>query len=392
VTIKFLESTRVLEVSHAIAGPTAAQVLADYGAEVIKIERPGQGDIFRDVPGMRSTMFLAINRGKKSVALDLKKREGLQLFYDLVRKSDVIIENLGPGVAEDIGVSYPRTKKANRKIIYCKIESFGKGPYEKTPAFDPILQASVGIMSTTGFPPDHFARAGVSIVDMSTGLQAAAGILALFLRRNETGRGGEIKVSLYDAASYFMSYWIAMYDLFQKDTSPLGSGHIFGSPYNLFKTSDGYVYIAISNDAHWKAFCSDLGFADLMEDPNFQKAEDRVRLKKTLEAGVGERLTKFSTDEIEKELRNSGVPFGRFNTAASLLTNQHFLGRDILKSFEYQSKKYRTVVNPAVIDGLRPYASGNPPKLAADTSKVLTSVLGLKKKEILELKSKGVFG
>ncbi len=260
--MKLLESKRVLEVSHAVAGPTAAQVLADYGAETIKIERPGRGDIFRDVPGMGPTMFLAVNRGKKSVAIDLKTKEGLSIFYHLARKSDVVIENLGPGVADGLGITYRRLKRANPRAVYCKIESFGKGPYEKTPAYDPILQASVGIMSTTGFPPDKYARAGISLVDMSAGLHAATGILALLVRREESGRGAELRVSLYDAASYFMSYWVAMYDLFGMDTFPLGSGHIFGSPYNLFKLSDGLIYIAIASDSHWEAFCTSLGFKD----------------------------------------------------------------------------------------------------------------------------------
>ncbi len=385
-----LDSLRVLEVSHAVAGPTAAQVLADYGAQVMKIEKPGEGDIFRDVPGMGSTMFLAVNRGKKSVALNLKTREGLKIFYDLVRKSDVVIENLGPGVAEGIGISYRRIKKANPKTIYCKIESFGKGPYEKTPAFDPILQAAVGIMSTTGFPPDHFARAGVSIVDMSTGLQAAAGILALLFQREKVGLGAELKVSLYDAATYFMSYWIAMYDLFGRDTSPLGSGHIFGSPYNLFKTVDSYVYIAIASDGHWKAFCSQLGFVDLLEQGRFRHAADRVRLKKTLERAVARRLAKMTINQIELQLRNSGVPFGRFNTVHSLINDPHFLGRGLLKRYRYAGKKYRTTVNPSVIDGRRSYAEEDPPRVGEDSDSVLRSVLRLKKKELNSLRSRGI--
>ncbi len=130
-----LDKVRVLEVSHAVAGPTAAQVLADYGAEVLKIEKPGEGDIFRNVPGMGPTMFLAVNRGKKSLAIDLKKSEGLTIFYELVRKTDVVIENLGPGVAEKLGISFEKIRKNNSRAIYCKIESFGKGPNREYPGF-----------------------------------------------------------------------------------------------------------------------------------------------------------------------------------------------------------------------------------------------------------------
>jgi len=387
---KTLDSIRVLEVSHAIAGPTAAQVLADYGAEVIKIERPGQGDIFRNVPGMGPTMFLAVNRGKRSLALDLKTKEGLSLFYELVKKSDIVIENLGPGVAEELGVSYSKTRKANPRAIYCKIESFGSGPYEKSPAFDPILQAAVGIMSTTGFPPDKYARAGVSIVDMSTGLQAASGILSLLFRRVKTRRGGELRISLYDAASYFMSYWIAMYDLMGRDTSPLGSGHIFGSPYNLFKTKDGYVYVSIASDSHWTAFCNSLNFTALLEKKNYQRALDRVRLKTELEQQVAQLLAELETAVVELKLRDSGVPFGVFNTVASLLKDAHFLGRGILKTFNLEGKEFRTTVNPTLIDGNRPFAAGNPPALGQDSDEILRSILGLRKTKLVELRKKGI--
>jgi len=385
-----LESVRVLEVSHAVAGPTAAQVLGDYGAEVIKIERPGSGDIFRDVPGMGPTMFLAVNRGKKSVAIDLKKRRGLSLFYDLVSRSDVVIENLGPGVAENLGITYRKIKRSNSKAVYCKIESYGSGPYEKIPAFDPVLQAAVGIMSTTGFPPDRYVRAGVSMVDMSTGLQAASAILALLFRRSETGKGAELKISLYDAASYFMSYWVAMYDLYGKDTAPLGSGHIFGAPYNLFKTNDGFVYIAIANDSSWESFCRALGFQELFSEKKYRSAKDRVSNKKGLEESVARGISGLKTAEIEAALNGTGVPFGKFNTVTSLLKDPHFLGRGLLKEYRYGKKKYRTIVSPAIVDGSRLFAKSSPVEVGANTKSVLRDVLGIKAHDLDKLKLEGV--
>jgi crotonobetainyl-CoA:carnitine CoA-transferase CaiB-like acyl-CoA transferase len=385
-----LESVRVLEVSHAVAGPTTAQILSDYGAEIIKIERPGSGDIFRDVPGMGPTMFLAVNRGKKCVAIDLKTSKGLTLFYDLVTKCDVIIENLGPGVADSLGISYKRIKKTNSKIIYCKIESFGSGPYEKTPAFDPVLQAATGIMSTTGFPPDKYVRAGISLVDMSTGLQAACGILALLLGRKESGEGAELKVSLYDAALYFMSYWVAMYDLYGRDTTPLGSGHFFGAPYNLFKTVDGHVYIAIANDKSWESFCRALSFGDLFGDKRFILGKDRVRNKHQLEKSVAKRVSKFTTKEIASLLKDTGVPFGKFNSISSLLKDPHFLGRDILKEYTYEKKKYRTIVNPSLINGKRPFAKKSPAEIGKDTESVLKDLLRIKQGELNKLKRDGI--
>ncbi|MDA4111515.1 MAG: CoA transferase [Thaumarchaeota archaeon] len=386
-----LESIRVIEVSHAVAGPTASQILADYGAEVIKIENPLGGDIFRDVPGMGPTMFLAVNRGKKSVGINLKSREGLSIFYDLVKKSDVVIENLGPGVAEKLGITYRKIKRANQRVVCCKVESFGSGPFEKVPAFDPILQAAVGIMSTTGFPPDHYARAGVSLVDMATGMQAASGVLASLLNRElNGGKGSELRVSLYDAAAYFMSYWVAMYDLFGRDTSPLGSGHIFGAPYNLFRTKDGFVYIAVANDSVWQSFCKSLSFQDLLDDKRFRLAKDRVSKKKSLESIIARRLRKMESAHIEESLLGSRVPFGKFNTVKTLLQDPHFLGKGIMKEYEYGQKRYRTIVNPVIVDGSRLSASGSPPVLGADTEKVLRTILGMNSTKLRELKTKGI--
>jgi crotonobetainyl-CoA:carnitine CoA-transferase CaiB-like acyl-CoA transferase len=273
----------------------------------------------------------------------------------------------------------------------CKIESFGDGPYQNVPAFDPVLQAAVGIMSTTGFPPDHYARAGISLVDMATGMHAASGVLALLLERQKSGnKGAELRISLYDAAAYFMSYWVAMYDLYHKDTSPLGSGHIFGAPYNLFKTKDGFVYIAIANDTVWQSFCKSFSFRDLLNDRKFLTAKDRVSRKKSLENIVAHRLKKLKSSQIEGALIDSGVPFGRFNTVRTLLKDTHFLGRGILKEYKLCSRRYRTIVNPTIINGSRRFAKESPPVLGADTEKVLRTVLDIDPRKLREFKTKGI--
>lgn len=380
--VGILDSIRVLEISHAIAGPTASQILSDYGAEVIKIEKPEGGDIFREVPGMGPSMFLAVNRGKKSIALDLKKPAGLELFYRLVKVSDVIIENMGPRVAERLGVNYQRIRRANPRAIYCQIESFGKGPYENIPAFDPVLQASVGIMSTTGFPPDKYARAGISVVDMSAGLHAVSGILGLLYRRSVAGKGGEVRVSLYDAASYFMSYWITMHDIFKKDTAPLGATHLFGAPYNLFRTKDGFVYVAVVGDKTWESFCKSLEFLDLLKMKVYSDDAGRVRHKKSLERIISNRLRKLTTARVVNQLAGSRVPFSRFNTVKSLLDDPHFLSDGILRNYAYSGLRFRTVVNPNLIDGLRYFNRHSPHKLGSDTRSILKTLLRMKDGEI----------
>ncbi|MHB8567401.1 MAG: CaiB/BaiF CoA transferase family protein [Nitrososphaerales archaeon] len=382
---------RVLELSHAVAGPTVTQILADYGAEVIKIERPQGGDIFRNVPGMGPSMFLAVNRGKKSVALDMKTKKGLSLFYDLLKECDVLVENLSPGAAEKLGVTYMRAIRVNPRLVYCKIESFGAGPMESLPAFDPVLQAATGIMSTTGFPPKRFARAGVSIVDMSTGMHGAIATMFMLLEREKSGRGGMIKVPLYDAAAYYMSYWITRADLTGKDTVPLGSTHIFGAPYNLFKTREGeFIFIAIAGNEAWASLCNALGFNDLLSKAGYSTNEKRVRRKKKLEAEVGRRISKMGIAYLQRELTKRKVPFAKLNSAKSLILDPHFKARGLLEEYSFEGKRFRTIVNPAVIRGKRLHARNNPPELGEHTSEVLGKVMKLSREEIRRLVQHGI--
>ena len=376
---------RVLELSHAVAGPTATQILADYGADVIKIERPQGGDIFRDTPGMGPAFFLAVNRGKRSIVLDIGSKKGLKLFYDLVKRSDVLVENLSPGTAEKLGVTASKVRRANRRIVFCRIQSFGKGPMEKVPAFDPVLQAAVGIMSTTGFAPNKYARAGVSIVDMSAGMHAAIGILFMLLSRERTGVGGLIEIPLYDSASYYMSYWMTRFGLTGEDTMPLGSTHIFGAPYNLFKTSDGYVYIAVAGERDWISFTKSLGFEDLASRSEYSSPFLRVENKQRLEEELSNRLRNLKTESVERAMLVARVPFSRLNSAKTLKSDPQFQARKLLREYSFEGKRFETVVNPCILNGKRRYAKENPPSLGEHTSEILREVLGLRNEEIQSL-------
>ncbi|HZW55052.1 MAG TPA: CoA transferase [Nitrososphaerales archaeon] len=387
-----LGELRVLELSQAIAGPTVTQILADYGASVVKVERPRRGDIFRDVPGMGPSMFLAVNRGKKSVAIDLKTKKGLDLLYGLMKWCDVFVENLSPGTAESMGVTYDKSRRVNKGMIFCRVQSFGRGPMEDVPAFDPVLQAATGIMSTTGFPPDRFARAGVSIVDMSTGMHAAIAILFMLLRREKTGKGGLLEVSLYDSAAYFMSYWVTRLDLTGRDTLPLGSTHIFGAPYNLFKTSDGWIYIAVAGDSDWASFCRALGFDDLLSLKKYHSNDCRVKNKAALEKLVGSRITRMKTSDLQEKLRRARVPSSVLNTTKGLLKDSHFTARNLLETYVLPNKKesrklFRTIVNPAIIDGKRVHTEASPPRLGDDTASVMKDLLRLDSAKIRKLVS-----
>lgn len=378
---------RVLEIGQAIAGPYAAQILLDLGAEVIKVERPGQGDIFRDTGGMGPTMFIAVNRGKKSVAIDLKTDEGKEILRRLIKVSDVVIESLDYEASKNLGLDYNEFVKINPKLIYCKITAFGEGPYEKLPAFDPVLQAISGIITTTGFPPDKYARIGVSIIDMTTGLYAAIAILSALLN-NEKGKF--IEVSMFDVALSYMSYWIAYYDLYNKNPEPLGTTHRFGSPYNLFKVKDGYIYMSIMGDSQWRKFCQALGFEDLLEKEEFKTTKDRVMNKEALEKIVQDRLKDMNLDEVFKKLLESGVAAAPLNKVETLLKDPHLASREILHQVKYQGKVLRIALNPIRINGKRIGTKEDPPLLGDSTAEVLKNLLKLNDKDIEELKRKKV--
>jgi len=385
-----LRGIRVIEVGHAVAGPTAGQILADLGAEVIKVEKPDSGDHFRDLPGMGPSIFVDLNRGKKSVAIDLRDPRGYKIFLDLVRVSDVVIDNLDPEASKRLGIGYESLSKVNPGIIYCKITGFGDGPYGNLPAYDPMLQAASGIMSVTGIPPEGFVRAGISLVDMSGAFHCVIGVLASLYRRSLTGMGSYIEVSLFDVAVYYMGYWITYYDLYGRDPEPLGSTHIFGAPYGLFRTRDGYIYIAIVSDKHWREFCQALGYIDLLEDPKYRTNQDRVKHKRELEEEVGRRLSKYSVYELIEILGSRGVPVAPLHRVSTLLKDSHLAHRGIVGGVVWKGRLLRVALNPIRIDGSRLSAKDFPPPLGAHTLEILTKTLGLSVDDAEKLRAEGI--
>lgn len=387
-----LKGIRVLDLTHVIAGPTLTQILADFGAEVIKVEAPPKGEIFRDTPKMGSSFFLAINRGKKSIIIDIKKKEGRQLLLKLASKCDVFVENLSPDASKKLGLDYKTFRKTNPRIVHCRITGFGEGPYENIPAWDPVIQAASGIMSVTGFPPDKYVRAGVSMADMSTAFHATIGVLSALLSRDKTGKGSYIEVSMFDSALYYMSYWIAFHSLYGKEPKPVGTGHIFASPYGLFKVGGDYVYISISSDEHWKSFCVEMGFNDLLEDKEYHTNILRVRHKQRLEKEVSRRLGQMQLQNVLEKLRRAVVPHAQMNKVSDLLEDEHAKSRRIIRQYTYKedSSTYRTVVNPVRVNGYRSFAKEPPPIPGEHTEPVLRELLGLAKSQVRILRKKQI--
>ena len=385
-----LGGIRVVELGHAVAGPTAGQVLADLGAEVIKVERPGGGDIFRDTPEMGPTMFIALNRGKKSVAIDLSRPEGRELFRRLVSASDVLITNLDPQALRKLGVTWEEMSRANERLVMCEISGFGAGPYGDAPALDPILQAMTGIMSVTGLPPDKYVRAGISLSDQAAAFHCVIAVLAALLRRASTGRGAHITISLFDSDVFYMSYWIAYRDLYGKDPLPLGTTHIYSAPYNLFRLRDGLLYIAVVSDGQWRSFCRALGFDDLLGDPRYATQAGRVAHKAELEEEVQRRLSGMGVRETFERLVKAGVPAAPLYRVGDLLEDPHAKQSGSIREVEWRGRRLRVSVSPYVVDGERLFAPGPPPELGQHTDEVLKGLLGLSDEEVRRLREEGV--
>jgi crotonobetainyl-CoA:carnitine CoA-transferase CaiB-like acyl-CoA transferase len=386
-----LNNIRVLDLTHGLAGPTATQILADLGAEVIKIERPGKGDIFRESALLGPSMFIPFNRNKRSVCIDLKRPMGRDLVLKLSSKCDVFVENLAPSSTKKLGLDYETIREINPRIVYCSITSFGSGPYEELPTFDPVIEAMSGFMSVTGFPPDKYVRAGVTFLDIMAGIIAVNGILAALLGREKYGVGSYVEVSLADIGLFTMSYWITYYKEFGRVPEPIGQGSLaFGAPSRLFKLKDGYLYVAALTDEHWERFCKALGFEDLARDARFRTAVDRAMRKSELEEELAKKLASMGVKETFEKLVKARVPAGPLYTVKEVFEDPHFSQRGLIKEHIYMGKIYYAPITPLKIGNKYVADQGTVPSLGEHTKDVLTELLGISGSELEILKKEGV--
>ncbi len=308
-----LAGMRVIEIGHSVAAPYAALILAELGAEVIKVERPGQGDDARAwgppfIDGM-SAVFHALNRLKRSVVLDLKSPEGVAKLTRLARVSDVVIQNLRPGLAEALGVGAEALKAESPRLVYASIHAFGKtGPLKDRPGYDPLMQAFGGLMSVTGHPGQPAVRTGTSIIDMGTGMWLAMAVITALLRREETGRGGVVDTSLYETALGWMGYFLPIWTFSGKVPGKAGSGTVMIAPYQAFPTKDGELIIAAGNDNLFRRLSVELGHPEWAEDPRFLTNGLRVENKPALVALMARETTGVATAEMAARLDAAGVP------------------------------------------------------------------------------------
>jgi len=384
-----LHGVRVLELGHVVAAPFAGMIMADLGAEVIKVERPG-GEVARNLPDQGPSIFYALNRGKKSVSINLKHPKGRKVYLDLARSSHVILENLGPGVVERLGIGYEEVAKVNPRIIYVSIKGFGSGALEERPALDVVAQALSGIMTVTGYPGGDPVRVGTSVADMLSGL---FGVLQAVLALR-SGRGPVyIEAPLYDSLVSLMAYWVTYVQVTGREPEPIGSGHTVWAPYRAFRARDGWVFIGVTSNRHWKALCKALSMEELLEDPRYTDNEGRARHKMELESRVEERIRVMARDEVVEILSSAGVPVAPIRRVGELLDDAYLRARGILRPGQgLAGESLLYVMTPVFMRGFSLMEPGKPPGPGEHNREVLRGLLGYTDDEIDELMEEGVLG
>jgi len=399
-----LQGIRVLDLSRILAGPWCTQLLADLGAEVIKIERPGAGDDtrhwgppwLRDTEGnetRESAYYLSTNRGKQSVTVDIGKPEGRAIIERLAAKSDVFIENFKTGDLARKGLGYEQMRAINPRIIYCSITGFGQtGPRAEQAGYDYLVQGMGGLMSITGVPDGQPGggplRVGVAVGDLSTGLYATIGILAALNHRNTTGEGQYIDLALLDTVVSMMANQGQNYFVGGSVPSRTGAEHPNLAPYRTFATRDGYVIIAVGNDGQYRKLCEVLSVPALADDPRFLTNADRVRNRRVLAELIEARTSEWSMPALVDALGEVDVPSGPINTLDQVFADPQVKHRDLAVSLPHSlAGAVTSVRNPLHFSATPARYEQAPPLLGEHTDAVLTRVAGLSAEEVARLRS-----
>jgi crotonobetainyl-CoA:carnitine CoA-transferase CaiB-like acyl-CoA transferase len=303
-----LAGIRVLEFCHTIMGPTAGLILADLGADVIKVE-PANGDATRRLLGFAAGFFSAFNRNKRSIAIDLKTDDGRALLYRLAATADVVLENYAPGTMDRLGCGYGDFSRLNPRLIYCALKGFLSGPYEHRPALDEVVQFMSGLAYMTG-PPGQPLRAGSSVVDIMGGMFAVIGIQAALRERERTGRGQLVKSALFESAAFLMAQHMAGEAVTGRAPPPMPAREGAWAIYEPFETADGeQIFVGLTSNRHWRSFCEHFSREDLLQDPAYKTNEDRVRARPVLRPLVAAIVARHKLDELAEVFDRIDIPF-----------------------------------------------------------------------------------
>ena len=393
-----LEDVKVLDLTHALAGPFCSTMLADYGAQVFKLEAYGAGDIARGwgapLPGGETGYFTSLHRNKKDIEVNLKHPRGKEIFFSLIERCDVVVENFRVGTLEKLGLDYPRARARNPGIIYCSISGFGHdGPYRDRAALDLVVQAESGMMSVTGEAGGRPVRAGTSIADLTAGMYAAFGILAALRVRQRTGEGQALDVSMMDGQLSWLNTAIGNYLADGIVPGPMGTTYASLLPYQTFRTKTRDLALAVASEKLWKTFCPLIGCPELADDPRYRTNQDRVKNRGSLIPRLEQVFLTRSYEEWEKLLVEAGVPVGAVNDFAQVVDHPQVKARRSLVEVDHPRAGRIRVVAPVVRMSATPGAVRTPaPALGEHTEEVLRDLLGLAPEAIAELRAAHAIG
>ncbi|HTG13396.1 MAG TPA: CoA transferase [Candidatus Eisenbacteria bacterium] len=388
-----LDGIRVIDLSRVIAGPWCGALLADLGADVIKVEDTGSGDESRTWPPHKdgeAAAYLLFNRNKRGIALDLKTPEAVEVVKRLVKDADVVIENFRTGTMESFGLGYDVLERTNPRLIYCSVSAFGRtGPRKDSPGYEALMQAFSGIMSITGEPGGQPVRAGVSFLDLTTGILCALGVSNAIIQREKTGLGQRVDGSLLETAVSLLAFHAEGYLLTGALPRALGSGHPSLSPYRNFKCGDGqWIFIAAANDRFWQKLAKALGLTDLAADPRFEKNQGRVANRVELEGILEKTIGGLDREPLLKRLEEADVPATPVNTVDQVMNDPQTAERGIVQRVTHPKLGEIPVVGtPLHFSRMSPGVRTAAPLRGEHTATVLAS-LGYTAAEIDTLRAK----
>ena len=392
-----LEGVKVLDLSRVFAGPLCGMVLADFGAEVVKVEHPGRGDDTRDW-GMRigkteTTYYNSMNRNKRSITLDLQTPEGVKILHELLPQFDVLIHNFKTGGAEKLGLGYEQLKAIKPELIYCAVAGYdSSGPEAKRPGYDLVIQGEAGLMALNGeagMPPLKF---GVAVVDLVTGMYAAQAVLAALFRRERTGKGRLIEMALYDSGIMVTGYYGLDAMQLGHDPERYGNAHPSIVPYGMYEAADGPLIIAVGNNSQFDKFCRQVILRpDIVEDQRFSTNVNRARNRQELSPMLKELIGSFPRDLLLERLTAAGIPCGRVAGLHEALTSERTRRSGLLRDMPHPVAGTTPVFAPPYrLDGQRLPIRHAPPTLGEGTREVLHRLLSMSDEQLQQLQSKGV--
>jgi crotonobetainyl-CoA:carnitine CoA-transferase CaiB-like acyl-CoA transferase len=394
---KLLENVLILDLSRYQAGPYGTLILADLGAEVIKIENPKKGDPGRKVTAYTQNSFdpyfISMNRNKKSLTLDIKQEQGLTTFYELVKKADVVYDNYRPKVPKSLKIDYETLKRYNPKIISCHVTGFGHyGPYCDLPAFDQIVQAMGGGMSLTGDPGGMPKLMGLAIGDAAGGMFAAHGVLAALYHKAMTGEGQEIDIAMLDCQVSISAFAPQIYLASGEMPTPRGSADtIVGACLTVKTMDERYLFVSAVQDNQFEGFCKIIGREDLAKDPRFNSIDSRRENRDEINRIIEEAFLEKTAEEWLSVLRRESVPCGPINSVAQVVNDPHLRQREMMVEVHHPKEgSFPVLGNPIKCSGMMDSIIGPPPSLGQHTEEILKEFLGFSKEDLENLKSKGI--